>query len=127
VGTVATGIAAATPTPRTATITGGPWENIVKIRLTVDGQTATVTLNDTPTARDFVSLPPLTLDMHDPSAGKSPDSYPRPLTLGESGDIPGGDLGYWAPSDDLAISHADDGKRIPSPGIVIIGRDGLRH
>jgi len=35
------------------------------IRLTIDGRTATATLNDTPTARDFTSVLPLTLDMND--------------------------------------------------------------
>jgi hypothetical protein len=37
----------------------------VKIRLTVDDQIATATPNDTPTAREFASLLPLTLNMHD--------------------------------------------------------------
>ena len=35
------------------------------IRLTIDGRTATATLTDTLTARDFASLLPLTVEMHD--------------------------------------------------------------
>ena len=95
----------------------------MRIRLTVDGQTATATLNDTPTARDFASLLPLALNMHDLFGREKPGQLPRPLTShkGQS-TYQLGDLGYWAPSHDLAIFYADDGQTIPIPGIVIIGR-----
>jgi len=93
------------------------------IRLTIDGRTATATLNDTPTARDFTSVLPLTLDMNDLFGREKPGQLPRPLATGEGqSTYQVGDLGYWAPSQDLAIFHHDDGQRIPSPGIVIIGR-----
>ena len=95
----------------------------MRIRLTVDGRTATATLNDTPTAHDFASLLPVTLDMHDLFGREKPGQLPRALANGEGQPTyEVGDLGYWAPSRDLAIFYADDGRRIPSPGIVIIGR-----
>jgi hypothetical protein len=95
----------------------------MRIRLAINGRTATATLNDTPTARDFASLLPLTLDMHDLFGREKPGQLPRPLAAGEGQPTyQVGDLGYWAPSHDLAIFYADDGQRIPSPGIVIIGR-----
>jgi hypothetical protein len=95
----------------------------MRIRLTVDGQTATATLLDNPSARDFAYLLPLTLDMHHLFGREKRGQPPRALRRGEGlSTYRVGDLGYWAPSHDLAIFYADDGQRIPSPGIVIIGR-----
>jgi hypothetical protein len=95
----------------------------MRIRLDINGRTATATLNDTPTARDFASLLPLTLDMQDLFGREKPGPLPRPLAAGEGqSTYEVGDLGYWDPSHDLAIFYADDAQRIPSPGIVIIGR-----
>ena len=93
------------------------------IRLTIDGRAATATLTDTLTAREFASLLPLTLDMRDLFGREKPGQLPRPLATDEGqSTYRVGDLGYWAPSHDLAIFYRDDGQRIPSPGIVIIGR-----
>ena len=95
----------------------------MRIRLTIDGRAATATLNETPTARDFASLLPVTLDMQDLFGREKPGPLPRPLTAGQGQPTYQiGDLGYWAPSPDRAIFYADDGQPIPSPGIVIIGR-----
>jgi hypothetical protein len=95
----------------------------MRIRLTIDGRAATAALNETPTARDFASLLPVTLDMQDLFGREKPGQLPRPLAAGAGQPTyQVGDLGYWAPSHDLAIFYDDDGQRIPSPGIVIIGR-----
>ncbi len=54
---------------------------------------------------------------------EKPGPLPRPLAAGQGqATYQIGDLGYWPPSHDLAIFYADCGQRIPSPGIVIIGR-----
>jgi hypothetical protein len=95
----------------------------MRIRLAINDRTATATLNDTPTARDFVSLLPLELQMQDLFGREKPGQLPRPLAAGAGqSNYEVGDLGYWPPSHDLAIFYADDGQRIPSPGIVIIGQ-----
>jgi hypothetical protein len=51
--------------------------------LIVDGPTATATLNDTDTAHDFVSLLPLTLQMHDLIGREKPGQLPRALVNGD--------------------------------------------
>ena len=95
----------------------------MEIQLIVGGQIATATLNDSQTAGDFASLLPLTLNMHDLFGREKPGQLPRPLKPGQGqATYQIGDLGYWAPSHDLAIFYADDGQTIPSPGIEIIGR-----
>jgi hypothetical protein len=35
-----------------------------------------------------------------------------------------GEIGYWSPGHDVAIYYRQDGDRIPSPGIINIGRVG---
>jgi hypothetical protein len=78
----------------------------VRIRLTVDGQTATATLNGTPTARDFASLLPLNLNMRDLFGREKPGELPRPLAAGEGqATYEVGGLGYWVPSHDLATAR----------------------
>lgn len=92
------------------------------IRLTVGDQTAAASLNDTATARDFATLLPLTLDMHDLFGREKPGALPRSLTAGNGqSTYEVGDIGYWAPNHDIAIFYDHDGQHIPSPGIVIIG------
>jgi hypothetical protein len=89
-----------------------------------DGRRATATLADTPTARDFASQLPLTLDMHDLLSREKPGTLPRPLhPTGEGkATYEAGDLGYWSPNHDLAIFYRHDGQTIPDPGIVHLGR-----
>jgi hypothetical protein len=53
------------------------------LELIVDGRTATATLNDTDTAHDFVSLLPLTLQMHDLIGREKPGQLPRALVNGD--------------------------------------------
>jgi len=54
-------------------------EDTMPIRLTIGGRTATATLTDTLTARDFASLLPLTVEMHDLFGREKPGQLPRPL------------------------------------------------
>ncbi|MFI0444257.1 cyclophilin-like fold protein [Actinomadura sp. 6N118] len=108
--------------------TAGPADSGTnRIRLRVVGaegrREATATLRDTTTARDFASLLPVTLRMHDLAGREKVGALPRALTAGTGQrTYEAGELGYWAPSNDVAIYYRDDGARIPSPGIVIIGR-----
>ena len=52
----------------------------MKIRLTVDGQTASATLYDNATARDFAALLPLTLTMEDYDTIERVSNLPRKLS-----------------------------------------------
>ncbi len=78
----------------------------MKIRLTVDGQTATATLYDNATARDFASLLPLTLTMEDYDTIERVSSLPRKLSTqgAPEGVAPAaGELTHYAPWGNLAI------------------------
>jgi hypothetical protein len=94
----------------------------MQIRITVGGRHATGHLYDTATARDFASLLPVTIAVHDLGGREKAGRLPRALADGQGhSDYRSGQLGYWAPSRDLAVYYREDGFRIPSPGIVMIG------
>jgi hypothetical protein len=95
-----------------------------KIRLKVGDSVATATLMDNETAQDFASLLPVSLDMHDLFGREKPGRLPRALTDSDDHQLSYevGDVSYWPPAHDLAIFYADDGKSIPSPGLIPLGR-----
>lgn len=94
----------------------------MKIRLVLEGQTLSATLQDSPAARDFYSLLPLKLMLED-YAGTEKIAYP-PRKLGIAGEPEGyapaaGDLAYYAPWGNLALFH----KRFRySSGLVKLGQ-----
>jgi hypothetical protein len=96
----------------------------VKIEITVGDRTVTATLSDNATAKDFVSLLPITLTLHDLFGREKAGGLPRPIS--EQGKRTSsyevGDLGYWSPNSDIAIYYHQDGQTIPSPGIIIFGK-----
>ncbi|PUA18238.1 hypothetical protein C7W93_13290 [Glaciimonas sp. PCH181] len=78
----------------------------MKIRLTVDGQSAIATLYDNSTARDFASLLPLTLTMEDYASIERVSNLPRKLSKDGAPDgmTPlAGELTHYAPWGNLAI------------------------
>jgi hypothetical protein len=95
-----------------------------KIAITVGDKVLTATVADSTTARDFVSLLPLTLTMKDLFKREKWADLPRPLS--EGGErirtYQVGDVIYWSPSDHVAIYYRHDGQPVPSPGIIVLGR-----
>lgn len=78
----------------------------MKIRLTVNGRTATATLYDNPTAQDFASLLPLSLTMTDYDTIERVSDLPRKLSTqgAPEGMTPvAGELTHYAPWGNLAL------------------------
>src|SRR5213078_5029407 len=96
----------------------------MKIRLRIDNKVLTATLADNKTARDFVSLLPLTLTMNDLFGREKFGHLPRAIS--DKGKRTHtyqiGDLAYWSPGPDVAIYYHHDGEQIPDPGIIVIGK-----
>jgi len=96
----------------------------MKIRLRIDNKVLTAALADNKTARDFVSLLPLTLTMNDLFGREKFGHLPRAIS--EEGkrthtyEI--GEIAYWSPGPDVAIYYRNDGEKIPDPGIIVIGK-----
>ena len=96
----------------------------MKININVSGETVTATLMDNPTAKDFVSLLPLSMSMKDLFGREKFGQLQKAL----SGKGPRtnayevGDIAYWSPAHDLAIYYHHDGESIPSPGVIPIAK-----
>lgn len=93
----------------------------LKIRMTIEGQVIDATLSDTPTARDFASMLPLTLTLSDYARTEKISDLPRKLTTNAapSGTKPSaGTIAYYAPWGNLAIFYTDFAY---SPGLIQLG------
>ncbi|MDT0567692.1 cyclophilin-like fold protein [Streptomyces sp. DSM 3412] len=80
------------------------------IRVTLDGRSVEATLNDSPAARDFAELLPLTLDLEDFHGTERVADLPRALdTSGapEPAAARTGDIAYYAPWGNLALFYRD--------------------
>ncbi|WP_236591584.1 cyclophilin-like fold protein [Paraburkholderia metrosideri] len=97
---------------------------MTKVIIKVAGKELPGTLADNPTAREFASLLPLHIVMDDLFGREKTGPLPRVIsTRGPSSDVYNvGEIGYWSPSHDVAIYYHHDGDRIPSPGVINIGR-----
>jgi hypothetical protein len=96
--------------------------NSMKIRLTVNGQAMTATMVHNATARDFLSLLPMTLTLEDYAATEKISYLPRKLSTAgaPAGSDPSvGDIAYYAPWGNLAIFYKDFGY---STGLIRLGR-----
>ena len=96
-------------------------EAAVKIRLVADGQTLHATLADSPSARDFATLLPLTLTLRDHAGTEKIADLPRALTRqgAPAGAKPvPGMIAYYAPWGNLALFYRDFAW---SPGLVPLG------
>ena len=95
-----------------------PRESVMRVRMTLGDRSATATLADNPTARDFASLLPVTLSMSDLFGLEKPGTLPRALDQGGQAvfTYQVGQVGYWAPGRALAVVYAVQGDgAIPSP------------
>ena len=100
----------------------GQETSAMKIRLTFDGKRVEATLLDNATARDFLSLLPITLTLEDYNATEKIGYPPRKLsTAGAPAGIDPsvGDIAYYAPWGNLAIFYKDFGY---SRGLIGLGR-----
>src|SRR6267143_4472528 len=83
----------------------------MKIRLTINGKTINATLIDNATARDFLTLLPMTLTLEDYASTEKINYLPRKLSTAgaPAGSDPSGDIAYYAPWGNLAIFYKDFG------------------
>ncbi|MDQ0791610.1 cyclophilin-like fold protein [Streptomyces sp. B1I3] len=92
------------------------------IRVTIDGRPVDATLNDSPPARDFAELLPLTLELEDFHQAEKVVDLSSGLSTsgGPEGAAPrAGDVGYYAPWGQLVLYYRD----VPyADGIIILGR-----
>jgi hypothetical protein len=117
--TTGTSSVSAAATPDTASASN-------RLVLRFEGHVATVILDDTPVAREFATMLPMTLHLSDPMG----QAKSGPLPLSWSPDVTHaartfrttvGELVYWSPSSTVAVVYDDLGQRVPPPGLVRLG------
>ena len=98
--------------------------NTMKIRITVNGKATTATLTQSETARDFISLLPLTLTLNDLLGREKFGHLPRAISTDgkRTHTYEVGDVAYWSSGPDVAIYYRQDNEKIPPPGIIVIGK-----
>jgi hypothetical protein len=94
----------------------------MKIRITIGDETFGATLYGSAAARDLMAQLPVTVDMVDLGGVEKTGPLPAPLSLEgqpEGTDPNVGDVGYYAPGNDLVLYYGDQSY---FPGIVVLGR-----
>lgn len=97
-------------------------EATVKIHLSINGNAMTATLTDNATAKDFLSLLPMTLTLEDYAATEKISYLSRKLSTAgaPAGSDPSvGDIAYYAPWGNLAIFYQDASY---ARGLIRLGR-----
>jgi hypothetical protein len=94
----------------------------MKIQIAIGNQRFQATIFDSAAGRDLIAQLPLTIDMIDHGSVEKTGPLPAPLSLDgqpDGADPDVGDVGYYAPGNDLVFYYGDQSYY---PGIVIIGR-----
>jgi hypothetical protein len=95
---------------------------MTKIRMTIEGKVITATLDDNASARDFLSLLPMTVTLNDYNRIEKVSDLPGRLSTegAPAGIDPSvGDITYYAPWGNLAVFYQDFGY---AQGLVRLGR-----
>ena len=111
----------ATPSP-SGTDAASRQEGQMKISIAIGDERFSATVFDSAAGRDLIAQLPLTVDMVDHGAVEKTGPLPAPLSLDgqpDGADPDVGDVGYYAPGNDLVLYYGDQSY---FPGIVIIGR-----
>ncbi|MCR4524212.1 cyclophilin-like fold protein [Bosea sp. 47.2.35] len=107
-------------------------DGAMRVRVVIDGQALTATLDDSPAARDFASLLPLDLTLSDYASTEKVGDLPRRLSIDaapRSYKPSSGDITYYAPWGNLAIFYRDfrDSDGLVRLGAFDGGIDALRR
>ena len=112
-----------------ATTTGQPGgdaasrrEEQMKISIAIGGERFSARILDSAAGRDLIAQLPLTIHMTDHGSVEKTGPLPSPLSRDgqpDGADPDAGDIGYYAPGNDLVLYYGDQSYY---PGIVIIGR-----
>lgn len=94
----------------------------MRIQIAIGDETFQAVLDDSAASRDLVAQLPVTLEMRDHGSVEKTGTLPSPLSLdgqpaGADPDV--GNLGYYAPGNDLVLYYGDQSYY---DGIVVLGQ-----
>jgi hypothetical protein len=107
---------------RNPTTSESPQDDRMRIQITIGEQRFGATLADSAAARDLAARLPVTIGMTDHGGVEKTGRLPSPLSLDgqpDGADPDAGDVGYYAPGNDLVLYYGDQSYY---PGIVVLGR-----
>jgi hypothetical protein len=110
------------PAPSTPTRSSATQEADMQIEIRIGQERFTAAVDDTPAGRDLLAQLPQTIEMSDHGGVEKTGTLRAPLNLDgqpDGADPDVGDLGYYAPGNDLVLYYGDQSYY---PGIVILGR-----
>ena len=94
-----------------------------KITINVNNQTVDGYLNNSPIANQVYHMLPFRVSLVSMGVREKYGDLPQKV-IGNGPAVKRfhqGDIGYWAPGNQIAFYYHDDGSDIPEPGVVIIG------
>jgi hypothetical protein len=95
-----------------------------RLRIVVGNTILTARLIDNETARDFLTLLPMTVKASDYVSREKYWHLPRALAARNErqNEYERGDLGFWIPNNDMALFYNHDGSTLPTPGLIVIAK-----
>jgi|SRR5947209_17211168 hypothetical protein len=96
----------------------------MRIRIKIGDRVVIARVADNGTAKDFVTLLPLSVSMNDLFGREKYGDLPKALS--ENGPTKNtyevGEIAYWSPDHQFAVYYRQDGESIPSPGVIPIAK-----
>ena len=99
-----------------------PEEDPMRIRISIGDEQIGATLMNSAAAEDLLAQLPVTVEMVDHGGVEKTGPLPEPLSVEgqpEGADPSPGELGYYAPGNDLVLYYGDQSY---FPGIVVLGQ-----
>jgi hypothetical protein len=96
----------------------------MRLKITVGGRVLTAVVINSETARDFLTLLPMTARASDYVSREKYWHLPKALTAGRNRqrEYERGDLGFWPPANAMALFYNHDGSMLPNPGLVVVAK-----
>jgi hypothetical protein len=101
------------------------WTTAVRrLKITVRGRVLAAVVIDSETARDFLTLLPMTVRTSDYVSREKYWHLPRALAAGRDRqrEYERGDLGFWPFNNDMALFYSHDGSLLPNPGLIVVAK-----
>jgi hypothetical protein len=95
-----------------------------RLKITIEDRVLTAVVLDNETARDFLTLLPMTARANDYVSREKYWHLPHALVAqsGRQNEYERGDLGFWIPNNDMALFYNHDGTELPTSGLIVVAK-----
>jgi hypothetical protein len=94
------------------------------LKITVGDRIVSAIVIDSETARDFLTLLPMTVKANDYVSREKYWPLPKMLAVGHDrqSEYERGDLGFWIPGNSMALFYNHDGSTFSNPGFIVVAK-----